>query len=209
MEKSVVYQNQNTYHSLNEITDRTKYVWLVFHGLGYLSKYFIEHFKHLDTNKHYIICPQAPSKYYANKEYSKVGACWLTKENTAIETDNILNYIDSIIAKEHIPKNCEFIVLGYSQGVSIAARWLARRKHYCDRLVLISGKFPYEITTQNIKHLEATKTYITIGENDPLITPEIALQEINKLISLFPNIKKVNHDGGHRIDVTLFNSYLK
>ncbi len=209
MEKQVSYQHSNTYETLNKLTEETKYVWLVFHGLGYLSRYFIRHFKTLDPKENYIISPQAPSKYYADKSYTKVGASWLTKENTIAETENVLNYVDAVITNENISLKLEFIVLGFSQGVSIAARWLAKRQPVCDRFIMISGKFPSELTANQIQHLQTTKVMLTIGKNDPLISSELAKQQIERLKQLFPNIKEVHHDGGHKINSLLFKEYLQ
>ena len=45
VEKKVIYTTSNTYSILNNLTEKTKNVWIVFHGLGYLSKYFINYFR--------------------------------------------------------------------------------------------------------------------------------------------------------------------
>ena len=70
LEKSVRYNSTNTYETLNGFTDKTKNVWIVFHGIGYLSKYFLKYFDELNPVDNYIIAPQAPSKYYLNNSYN-------------------------------------------------------------------------------------------------------------------------------------------
>jgi hypothetical protein len=80
MSKIVNYSASNTYDTLNKLTSKTERVWLVFHGIGYLSRYFVRCFNSLDPEKNYFIAPQAPSKYYKDNRYKNVGACWLTKE---------------------------------------------------------------------------------------------------------------------------------
>jgi len=92
-QKEAAYTSTNTYRTLNNLTEKTKNVWMVFHGMGYLSKYFINYFSELDADENYIIAPQAPSKYYQGKDFKHVGASWLTRENTMTETQNILNYV--------------------------------------------------------------------------------------------------------------------
>ena len=67
-QKKATYVTTNTYHTLNNFTEETKNVWMVFHGMGYLSKYFINYFSELDADENYIIAPQAPSKYYQGKD---------------------------------------------------------------------------------------------------------------------------------------------
>src|SRR5690606_18584419 len=135
IEKQVHYNTSNSYSTLNSFTEKTKNVWMVFHGMGYLSKYFINYFSELDPVENYIIAPQAPSKYYQDKAFKHVGASWLTRENTLMETQNILNYVDAVVEKEIIARTKNRIVLGYSQGDSIAARGVASRKVQCNKLI--------------------------------------------------------------------------
>ena len=96
LEKQVSYKSTNTYQTLNSYKHTTKNVWLVFHGLGFLSRYFLRHFEILNPTENYIICPQAPSKFYLGEDFKHVGACWLTKEDPLLETSNVLRYIDSL-----------------------------------------------------------------------------------------------------------------
>ena len=138
-QKEAAYTSTNTYRTLNNLTEKTKNVWMVFHGMGYLSKYFINYFSELDADENYIIAPQAPSKYYQGKDFKHVGASWLTRENTMTETQNILNYVDAVYKKESIESFPNLIVMGYSQGVSIATRWVASREIQCNKLILHSG----------------------------------------------------------------------
>ncbi len=209
MEKTVNYLSTNSYDTLNTYTNTTKNVWLVFHGIGYLSRFFIRHFSQLSAEENYIICPQAPSKYYKDNTYKRVGASWLTRENTAVETENVLNYIDAVIQNENIDFNTvRFIVLGYSQGVSIATRWLALRKQFCHQLVMISGVFPKELGRTNFLHLPNLKTVHSVGLNDEIFDPEnVKLQE-NRICSYFPKTQIINHNGGHILEVKLLEKYI-
>ncbi|NNL82566.1 MAG: esterase, partial [Winogradskyella sp.] len=80
-EKEISYKTSNSYSTLNTLTSKTKNVWFVCHGMGYLSRFFLKYFKELDSETNYIIAPQAPSKYYIQPKMH-VGANWLTKDNT-------------------------------------------------------------------------------------------------------------------------------
>ena len=205
-EKEISYTNTNTYSTLNTLTASTKNVWLVFHGIGYLSKYFLKYFKHLNADENYIIAPQAPSKYYLNSEYKHVGASWLTKENTVAETENILNYFDMVLEAENIPADKNLIVLGYSQGVSIAMRYVARRKLSCNQLVLLSGGIPKELVPEDFKFLNA-KVSLIYGDKDAYLNEERIASETKNAIELFgDHFKTVVFDGGHEVHVDLINS---
>lgn len=208
MIKTAHYTSTNTYETLNKLNTNTKNVWLVFHGIGYLSKFFLRHFSSLNPKENYVIGLQAPFKYYKNNNYKHVGACWLTKENTAIDTENVLNYVDSVCENENIDTNTvNFIVLGYSQGVSIATRWLALRKQYCHTLVMISGVFPKELKKQDFEYIPNLKIYHTVGLKDEIFDPKNVTKQEERLKDLFKNIEFLNHEGGHKLDINLLQKY--
>lgn len=186
IQKEVSYSATNTYNTLNEITENTKNVWIVFHGMGYLSKYFINYFSELSVGENYIIAPQAPSKYYQDRAFKHVGASWLTRENTVAETKNILNYVDAVYKKEVFGTVPNLIVLGYSQGVSIATRWVASRKIQCDKLILHSGGIPNELQPSDFEFLKTSSEVIYVyGDKDQYITEARKTEEHIKGSKLF------------------------
>ena len=185
-EKQVNYTTSNTYTTLNTYSEKTKNVWLVFHGMGYLSKYFSKYFKGLQAEENFIIVPQAPSKFYLGNEYRHVGANWLTKVNTIEDTKSVLSYIDAVWTAEKPTTVPRFIVLGYSQGVSVAMRWLASRKISCDELVLHSGGIPKELNSKDFEYLSrACKVTYIYGDKDPYITDARKTEETLKGDSIF------------------------
>lgn len=202
MEKTVSYSTKNTYVTLNALTSKTQNVWLVFHGIGYLSRYFLKYFKDLDAQENYIIAPQAPSKYYLKNEYKYVGASWLTKENTSVETDNVMNYIDAVLDAEQIPPNYNLIIFGFSQGVSIATRWITRRKINFKSLILYAGGIPNELKKEDFDYIDwhSSKVKIVYGNADEYMNRERLKTEKNKIDNLFQkNAEIINFVGGHEM----------
>lgn len=205
-EKEISYQSTNSYSTLNTFNSNTKNVWLVFHGMSYLSRYFLKNFKGLDAEENYIIAPQAPSKSYIQPAFKHVGATWLTKENTPAETENIMRYIDAVLKVERIPNHVKFIVLGYSQGVSIAMRYLAKRKLHCNTLVLMSGGIPKELVKEDFKFLNANVKHI-YGIHDEYLDEERMHFETSRIKELFDDrVKIIPFDGKHIVNVELINS---
>lgn len=210
-EKQVTYSTTNTYATLNQLTENTKNIWIVLHGIGYLSRYFLKHFDELPTDENYIIAPQAPSKYYLNNAYKHVGASWLTKEHTPLETENVLAYLDTVLANENIPEHCRLIVFGFSQGVSIAMRWVAKRQLKCHQMALYAGGIPNELKAGDFDFLEQNDTLVTIlvGDNDEYITPDRLKTEAKKASLLFGNrATRINFKGGHEIKKPLLHQLL-
>ncbi len=192
-EKQISYTHRNSYSTLNECTDTTKNVWLVFHGMGYLSRYFIRHFAKLDPLENFIVAPQAPSKYYQGTAFKHVGASWLTRENTLEETKNVLNYVDAVWNAEKPSHDVRLIILGYSQGVSIATRWMASRKMHCDELILHSGGIPVELVATDFKYLsKSTNVTYLYGDEDEYITEARKTEEHLKGSKLFGERLKVH-----------------
>jgi len=197
------YSASNSYSTLNDLTEETKNIWLVFHGLGYLSRYFIAYFKYLNPKENYIIAPQAPSKYYQDKSFKNIGACWLTREDTQEEINNILNYIDAIYEKEIAGKNKNLILMGYSQGVSIATRWLAHKKASISKLIIHSGSVPKELKASDFDFLDKNIPILYLyGINDPYIKDDLIEKETAFSKKIFGNRYKIKtFDGVHEVHI--------
>ena len=208
-EKEISYQSTNSYSTLNNLTDTTKNVWFVCHGIGYLSRYFLKYFKDLNPEENYIIALQAQSKYYLGSKYRHVGASWLTKENTAKETENVMHYFDAVLEAEKLPKDINLIVLGYSQGVSVATRYVASRKLKCSQLLLLSGGIPAELTNDDFKFLEGkTKVTLLYGDKDEYLTEPFMDSAIKGFYQLFGETAEINvFEGKHEVKKELLKQF--
>lgn len=199
--KQVSYTSKNTFESLNELGQHTKYIWIVFHGMGHLSRFFLKYFERLPKDEHFIVAPQAPSKYYMDDRFKNVGASWLTKENTKLDIENVLSYVDAVYTSLEIPDNAQLIVLGFSQGMSIAARWVARSKIVCHKLVFYAGGIPKELKAADFEFLpNSSKVIMIYGDRDIYLTPDRLTFEEARLEELFiGRASKLVFEGGHEI----------
>ena len=207
-EKRLSYTISNTYSTLNEHTENTKTVWLVFHGIGYLSRYFLKYFKHLNPEENYIIAPQAQSKYYLNGEYRHIGASWLTRENTEEEIKNMVNYLDAVFEAEGLSEIENLNIFGYSQGVSVATRFVARRKINCNNLIMHSGKVPQELKSEDFSFLTKTNFSFIYGTEDKYLESGIISVEKDRLNEIFPqNLQILTFEGGHEVNTRLISKF--
>jgi predicted esterase len=172
---------------------------VVFHGIGYLSRYFLRYFKDWDANENYFIAPQAPSLYYLSDAYKHIGACWLTREHTGMQMENLMNYLDVLHERETLNEAGRLCLLGYSQGVSVLCRWVAKRKLKCSRLILFAGRVPDELQPQDFAHLDPkTRVEVIIGGRDPFLERESWQFMQARLRSLFGDRLVITEfDGGH------------
>ena len=202
-EKEISYTTTNSYSTLNKLTKGTKNVWFACHGMSYLSRYFLKYFKDLNADENYIIAPQAQSKYYIPPKFKHVGASWLTKENTLKETENVMRNFDAVFEAENIPSHLNLIVLGYSQGVSVAMRYIAKRQLQCSQLVLHSGGIPKELVAEDFKFLNA-KVSMIYGKADEYLNEERITYETNRVNDLFEDkVTIIPFEGKHEVNVDL------
>jgi len=202
-EKEIDYQTTNTYSTLNTLSDKTKNVWFVCHGMGYLSRYFLNYFNDLNSDENYIIAPQAPSKYYTPPKFKHVGASWLTKENTLKETENVLRYFDAVFEAEALSTDLNLIVLGYSQGVSVALRYLAKRQLNCAHIVMMSGGIPKELSVRDFQFLNPkTNVSLIYGTSDEYLDEDRLVSEKNRAFELFGHcdLQIIPFEGGHVVN---------
>ena len=209
-EKEVFYTTTNSYATLNKLTNKTKNVWFVCHGIGYLSRYFLKYFDQLNADENYIIAPQAQSKYYLDSQYKHVGASWLTKENTIKETENVMCYFDAVLEAENISSDMNVIILGYSQGVSVVTRYVAKRKFRCDQMVLLSGGIPKELDNHDFKFLEGkTKVSLIYGIQDEYLNEEFMVDARKRFYKLFGNTASIiTFDGKHEVKKEAINQII-
>jgi len=205
-DKEISYTTTNSYSTLNRLTNKTKTVWFVCHGMSYLSRYFLRYFEGLNSDENYIIAPQAQSKYYIPPKFKHVGASWLTKENTLKETENVMRNFDAVFEAEQLPEHLNLIVLGYSQGVSVAMRYLAKRQLQCSQLVIHSGGIPKELTSGDFKFLKANVSLI-YGTEDEFLNEDRIVQETKRAQELFENnVTIMPFEGKHVVNVELIKT---
>jgi predicted esterase len=203
MVKTVSYQHTNSYDTVHELTPATRTIWICFHGLGYLATFFKKYFEGLDKKDNYVIVPQAPSKFYQGKQFKHVGASWLTRVDTAQEMQNNLNYLHEVLKNEGIEGDARIVLLGYSQGVSIATRFLKSYAHRIKALIMHSGSIPQELTEQDGNSFQKKcDRFIHIsGTQDEYSNDEVVKREMEKIKMLFgtecelhrPEVKHIVH----------------
>ena len=116
------------------------------------------------------------------------------------------------MAGENIPKHCQLIVLGFSQGVSIATRWVAHSGIKCAKLVLYAGAIPNELRASDFSFLsqQGTQVSVIIGDHDEYLTKKRREAEAIKIKNLFAGkAKLISFDGKHEIKPALIRNLVE
>jgi len=213
-EKNLIVNKTARYYTLSELTEKTKTVWIVFHGYGQLAKDFLAEFNILENDSNFVIAPEALNKFYLRGFTGKIGAAWMTKDDRENEINDYVQMTNKIFesVKESVQLDkLKTNVLGFSQGSQTAVRWLDKYRHKINKLILWGGSFPRDCDYKN-DYWSSIKSQIVIGNSDKFISDEMLEKE--KLYLKSQNIQHsiINFDGGHELDnktlIKISNTFL-
>lgn len=186
------------YCTLGEFSDKTKEVWIVLHGYAQLASDFLLPFNIINTENRFIIAPEGLNKFYAKGFGGKPAATWMTSEMRESEIEDYILYLDTLYEKLKIgDRNRRIILLGFSQGVATATRWLHHTNCRVDELIIYAGEIASELRKPVSPKLTSLPiTYVT-GDKDRLIDAN-KLAEV-KLLMKSLNAREITFSGGHEV----------
>ena len=194
----ISYQQKATYYR----EGNGKKLLYVLHGYGQLAKFFIRKFKDLG-DQYTIIAPEGQHYFYLRGTSGRVGACWMTKENREQDIENYINYLNAVhaeISSEHDWQ--EVSILGFSQGVATAFRWLAEGNLTPEQFLICSGLVPPDVDLQIKKDIfDPIKMTYFSGVNDTYRTEDSVKEFYDAVASSKLDMELVNFDGVHRVFV--------
>lgn len=197
------------YYTLGEINEHTKEVWIVLHGYAQLAADFIHLFDGLNDGHRMIVAPEGLNRFYAKGFGGKPAATWMTSEDRDNEIADYIAYLNTLYETLNLKSfSGKVVLLGFSQGVATASRWLATHPAHFHHFVICSGEIAREMQEPVHPTLQQIPiTYLT-GNSDPLITPE--KHEAYKTLMNQLQARMITFNGGHIIHkdslITLANN---
>ena len=127
----------------------------------------------------------------------------MTCEDRLSAIEDYIEYLDALHA--HVTSSLEgespsFTVLGFSQGVATASRWLERTNVRVDRALLWGGLMPTDIDLAAAPALRAARITIIAGTADEHATPDMLAAQKIRLTASGIAFEHIRFDGSHRID---------
>jgi predicted esterase len=199
LEQEISYSQETTI--LREGTGNK--LFYVLHGYGQLAKFFIRKFSPALEKGYTIVAPEGLHRFYLEGTSGRVGASWMTKENREQDIQNYLKYLDAVHAKLTAEKEWEeIVVLGFSQGVATAFRWLAESDIKPSKFLICSGLVPPDVDL-NIKKdiFDPIKMSYFSGVNDPYRTEDSVKEFYDAVASSKLEMELVNFEGIHEVFV--------
>lgn len=184
--------------------------WIVVHGYGQLARRFLRRFASIDDGSRRIVAPEALSRFYVGNERGRhgpgsvVGGTWMTREAREEEIADYVRYLD-LLADREAPDGRELTVLGFSQGVATAARWVSFGRVRPARVVLWADFLPPDLPAEVARaRLRRTELILVRGEEDGAVAdPERAAAEDRQRAEAGLEPRLLTYVGGHDIDPAL------
>jgi predicted esterase len=176
--------------------------WLILHGYGMLARGIMHWFRGAERADRLLIAPEGLSRFYTELSDSKraVGASWVTREDLANELEDQYQYVQHAV-NELLGDGLPLHVHGFSQGVSVGARWCVRTQRPVARLVCWAGTIPEDVTAAGLKRaLGDEPLHLVVGNRDSRVPPARIEADAERLRSAAVDVKLHRFEGGHWVD---------
>lgn len=203
IKKTLQIEKKARYFQLGNPGNDTSIIWVVLHGYGMLSEFFIQKFKKLENKNTLILAPEALNRFYIDTNYGRVGASWMTKDERQDDIKENIKYLNSLmdqIIKEIGHNRFKTNVLGFSQGGATACRWLFKSGLKFENLIMWAGDIPKDtLTEDNRLKWNDMNTHLVMGKKDELINEEMKAKFLKLVTDYKLDYKLTLYDGDHRI----------
>ena len=203
IKKTLQIEKKARYFQLGNPGNDTSIVWVVLHGYGMLSEFFIQKFKKLENKNTLILAPEALNRFYIDTNYGRVGASWMTKDERQDDIKENIKYLNSLmdqVIKEIGHNRFKINVLGFSQGGATACRWLFKSGLKFENLIMWAGDIPKDtLTEDNRLKWNDMNTHLVMGKKDELINEEMKAKFLKLVTDYKLDYKLTLYDGDHRI----------
>tara|TARA_X000001036_G_C20659530_1_gene798370 strand:- start:1491 stop:2138 length:648 start_codon:yes stop_codon:yes gene_type:complete len=203
MKKQISIPKTYKYSQLGEFSEKTNTVWIVLHGYGMLSEYFIKKFECILNDSTVVIAPEGSNRFYLENNYYRVGASWMTKLDKEKDIEDNISFIQTLYSNS-VDKightNFKLNTLGFSQGGATLVRWIMSNSTTIDSLILWGSDIPKDCLIEEKKsRWNSIDVKLVIGNQDEYINEENKQKVIDLINSYGLKYKLVEYEGNHKI----------
>jgi predicted esterase len=170
------------------------------HGWGQNSRSFLRRFETLREQNVVVVAPQGSNQFYLDMESKKVGFSWLTVYDRNRAMLDIFDFIEQVVgtvSEAHGIKMAP-IMLGFSQGVSIAFRYHLLGRRPVGGIVACGGDLPPDVRGP-LKTVDSLPVLLVHGRDDGIVPIAKAEESRECLRETGLTPEEYFFDGGHEI----------
>jgi predicted esterase len=126
----------------------------------------------------------------------------MTREDRDHEIDDYVSYLDVLLSRVMVPLDPapKVHVLGFSQGVATATRWVAAGGVRPAMLVLWGSLPPADLDEASRGRFAGLDLRLVHGTNDRLVTADALEATVSRLRREGAQVTVRTFEGGHRLD---------
>ena len=208
MEHSIEISKKARWFHIGEIPQEGKEVIIVLHGYGQHPAYMLSGLRILEHEGRSICAPEGLSRFYVKGFHGKVGASWMTRDDRASEINDQLAYLNKWWNSLNIDETISVTLIGFSQGVATAARWLGNGMKV-DKVIFSSGTLPTEWThNKPLLDKRINEIHIIRPQDDEFYLLDIHEKEVEKLREFGFNVLTHKPNGTHKLNAAVLNEIL-
>ena len=177
--------------------------WLVLHGLSDRSESFIDTWARLPgATQRRVLAPEGLSRHILDPANDVTGACWGTVQDREHDQRDAFAWLDQCYERlQQEATTGARVLLGFSQGSLVAARWAVAREVVWDAVILwgagvASNVDPARLATRS----RSGKIHMVLGTRDRFATPERREAGAHRLKEAGVQAELAEFPGGHRLD---------
>ena len=200
-EKKISISKTVRFYTLGEQNREVEHLWYLLHGYGQLAGYFIRPFREFESSKRLLVAPEGMHRFYLEGTEGRIGASWMTKEDRLQDIEDYCRYLNQLHAEllTGLNPDVKIHILGFSQGVATAFRWVNHFEGQITSLHGWAGTFPpdidYALNRERFQKLRITAHF---ADNDRYIPLEKADELEFQLKSQGISLKRFDYKGEHK-----------
>lgn len=185
-------------------------VWFALHGYGQLATRFIDGFAGTVPADSCIVAPEGLSRFYRDppqgdgSHLQRVGATWMTRESRESEIADAVRWLDVVhadvmAARAGPAPACG--VLGFSQGVATAMRWVASGAVKPDVFVAWAGGLASDVQHDLFERKVAGADVVLVAGDQDRFAPAEARTAVSAGMRRYhPAPRELTFSGAHHLD---------
>ena len=183
-------------------------VFIALHGYAQLANRFIQEFKPVIRPGIAVVAPEGLHRFYRKGFYGDVVASWMTKEDRLNDIRDYCAFLDQVYDK-FIQSNQHVVLVGFSQGVATACRWMSASKPRIDQLIFWSGSIPTDLPIEALDAIQSCKTFMVYDETDVFRTAESVAKQEKFLRAADVQVTEWKMHDGHALKAESFARFVE
>lgn len=180
-------------------------IWFLLHGHAMLAERFLGYLAPMAGPGTLLVAPEALNRFYLGTRLDgghepQVGATWMTREEREPEIGDMVGYLDRLMHAVVPPSypQAPVAILGFSQGVATAARWLLRGTVDPALLALWGAPLPGDCPASQVApRMQGREVWLVAGTEDPVVPAGVYQTAATELATAGVRARAERFPGGH------------